>query len=53
MRAIEKLTGQKVERILLPAYGGVMPTVASSEQRYSAPKKNSSNSRSFRARRAR
>jgi ATP-dependent RNA helicase RhlE len=53
MRAIEKLTGQKVERILLPAYGGVMPTVASSEQRYSAPKKSSSNSRSFRARRAR
>ena len=27
MRTIEKLTGQKVERILLPAFGGVLPTV--------------------------
>lgn len=26
MRTIEKLTGQKVERILLPAFGGVVPT---------------------------
>ena len=51
MRAIEKLTGQKVERILLPAFGGVMPTATSSEQRYSAPKKSSG--RSFRTRRAR
>ncbi len=25
MRTIEKLTGQKVERILLPAFGGVLP----------------------------
>ncbi|MEP6923493.1 MAG: DEAD/DEAH box helicase [Pyrinomonadaceae bacterium] len=54
MRAIEKLTGQKVERILLPAFGGVLPTAASSEKRFSAPKKSSSsNSRSFRTRRAR
>ena len=52
MRAIEKLTGQKVERILLPAFGGVMPTLTGNEQRYSAPKKSSS-SRSFRSRRAR
>ncbi|HMX24383.1 MAG TPA: helicase-related protein, partial [Blastocatellia bacterium] len=25
MRAIEKLTGQKVERIVVPGFGGVMP----------------------------
>lgn len=53
MRAIEKLTGQKVERILLPAFGGVMPAAPSASQRFSAPKKSSSNSRSFRTRRAR
>ena len=27
MRTIEKLTGQKVERVLLPNFGGVVPTV--------------------------
>jgi ATP-dependent RNA helicase RhlE len=27
MRAIEKLTGQKVERIVVPGFGGVMPVV--------------------------
>lgn len=27
MRTIERLTGQKVERVLLPAFGGALPTV--------------------------
>ncbi|MGI8787982.1 MAG: DEAD/DEAH box helicase [Pyrinomonadaceae bacterium] len=27
MRSIEKLTGQKVERVLLPDFGGVLPTL--------------------------
>ena len=52
MRAIEKLTGQKVERILLPDFGGVMPSVATpSANKFPAGPKKSF--RSFRPRRGR
>jgi len=50
MRAIEKLTGQTVERVLLPNFGGVMPTVASKTKQFSGAKKSF---RSFRPRRSR
>jgi len=48
MRTIERLTGQKVERVLLPDFGGVMPT-------FDKPKKpfrpfGKGRSRSFRSR---
>ena len=53
MRAIEKLTGQTVERILLPDFGGVMPSVVkplTGKFAAAAPKKSF---RSFRPRRRR
>jgi ATP-dependent RNA helicase RhlE len=52
MRAIEKLTGQKVERILLPDFGGVMPSavIPSANKFPAGPKKSF---RSFRPRRGR
>jgi ATP-dependent RNA helicase RhlE len=50
MRAIERLTGQKVERILLPNFGGVMPSLTSSANKLSTGKKTF---RSFRPRRSR
>lgn len=43
MRAIERLTGQSVERMLLPAYGGELLTAPVSAARKSAP------ARSFRS----
>lgn len=51
MRVIERLTGQTVERILLPAFGGVLPAAASSVNKFSAGRTKSF--RSFRPRRAR
>ncbi|HVE59195.1 MAG TPA: DEAD/DEAH box helicase [Pyrinomonadaceae bacterium] len=52
MRAIEKLTGQTVERILLPDFGGVMPSaVKPSANKFPAGPKKSF--RSFRPRRGR
>jgi ATP-dependent RNA helicase RhlE len=52
MRAIERLTGQTVERILLPDFGGVMPSaVKPSANKFSAVSKKSF--RSFRPRRSR
>jgi len=52
MRAIERLTGQTVERILLPDFGGVMPSVVKpSTDKFSAGPKKSF--RSFRPRRRR
>jgi ATP-dependent RNA helicase RhlE len=48
MRVIERLTGQTVERILLPAFGGVLP---SEPKKFSTVQKKSF--RSFRPRRAR
>jgi ATP-dependent RNA helicase RhlE len=50
MRAIEKLTGQKVERVLLPAFGGVLPTSTIKPKEFSGAKKSF---RSFRPRRSR
>jgi ATP-dependent RNA helicase RhlE len=51
MRAIERLTGQTVERVLLPDFGGVMPTVASPSKKVPSGQKKSF--RSFRPRRSR
>ena len=52
MRAIERLTGQVVERILLPDFGGVLsPAVNPSTNKFSAVTKKSF--RSFRPRRGR
>jgi len=52
MRAIEKLTGQTVERVLLPDFGGVMPSVMNpSTNKFPAGPKKSF--RSFRPRRRR
>jgi len=50
MRAIEQLTGQTVERVLLPAFGGVMPSAAPVKNSFTAGKKSF---RSFRPRRRR
>ena len=50
MRAIEKLTGQKVERVLLAGFGGALSEIPNATK-FAAPKKASS--RSFRSRRAR
>jgi ATP-dependent RNA helicase RhlE len=52
MRAIEKLTGQKVERILLPDFGGVMPAVEKPSAG-KAPVGFKKSFRSFRPRRGR
>lgn len=51
MRAIERLTGQTVERVLLPDFGGVMPTVQSPSKKIPSGQKKSF--RSFRPRRSR
>jgi ATP-dependent RNA helicase RhlE len=51
MRAIERLTGQTVERVLLPDFGGVLPAVIASTDKFSAGPKKSF--RSFRPRRRR
>ncbi|HEX8368076.1 MAG TPA: DEAD/DEAH box helicase [Pyrinomonadaceae bacterium] len=52
MRAIERLTGQAVERVLLPDFGGVLPAAISSPAKKIASKPAKS-FRSFRPRRAR
>jgi ATP-dependent RNA helicase RhlE len=52
MRSIERLTGQTLERVLLPAFGGELPKPAAA--RPSVPfKGKSSTTRSFRPRRGR
>ncbi len=54
MRAIERLTGQKVERIMLPAFGGVAPAAPTAAKPFAALRHGSSSGRrSFRPRRAR
>jgi ATP-dependent RNA helicase RhlE len=50
MRAIERLTGQPVERVLLPDFGGTMPRANASANKFSTGKKSF---RSFRPRRSR
>lgn len=53
MRLIERLTGRAVERILLPAFGGMNSIpIASTPRSMSGRGGGSSNSRSFRPRRA-
>lgn len=51
MRVIERLTGQTVERILLPAFGGVLPAATGAVNKFSGGRSKSF--RSFRPRRAR
>lgn len=50
MRAIEKLTGQKVERVLLPGFGGSLQTPV---KQFAGNKKSGGGRRSFRARQSR
>ncbi|MCY7347244.1 MAG: DEAD/DEAH box helicase [Pyrinomonadaceae bacterium] len=45
MRTIEKLTGQKVERVLLPDFGGVLPTFEKPKKPFRAFRSRSSRSR--------
>ncbi len=53
MRAIEKLTGQKVERIVVPGFGGVMPVAEKPSSTRSLGKSRSGGSyRSFSPRRS-
>lgn len=54
MRAIERLTGQKVERVMLPAFGGVLPAIPAANKTFASVRHGSSvGRRSFRPRRAR
>ena len=54
MRAIERLTGQKVERVMLPAFGGSLPAAAPAAKTFASVRhSNSMGRRSFRPRRAR
>ena len=52
MRAIERLTGQKIERILLPDFGGVLSAVPQSSSK-KIPSAGKKSFRSFRPRRGR
>jgi len=47
MRAIEKLTGQKVERVVVDGFGGIVPV----PEKASSPMRNRSSFRSFSSRR--
>ncbi len=49
MRTIERLTGQKVERILLPNFGGIMPTIDKPKKAFRTLRGGNSR-RSFRSR---
>lgn len=54
MRAIERLTGQEVERVLLPAFGGVRPaTLSTAKPATPLRRSGSTGRRSFRPRRGR
>ncbi|HEV2864438.1 MAG TPA: DEAD/DEAH box helicase [Pyrinomonadaceae bacterium] len=53
MRAIERLTGQSVERVVMPGFGGAKPAVAAGASKSFAPARRRSSGRSFRPRRAR
>jgi superfamily II DNA/RNA helicase len=54
MRAIERLTGQKVERVMLPAFGGMPTATPSTAKTFASVRHGSSvGRRSFRPRRAR
>ena len=54
MRAIERLTGQAVERVLLPGFGGIKPAVPGSVKPSASLRRSASvGRRSFRPRRGR
>jgi ATP-dependent RNA helicase RhlE len=53
MRAIERLTGQAVERIMLPAFGGVKTATLGAPKPFASVRGNSTGRRSFRPRRGR
>ncbi|MBV9209075.1 MAG: DEAD/DEAH box helicase [Acidobacteria bacterium] len=54
MRAIERLTGQQIERVTLPAFGGVAPVAPAAPKPFAALRRGTSvGRRSFRPRRAR
>ena len=54
MRAIERLTGQKVERVMLPGFGGTAPALPTTAKTFASVRHGSSvGRRSFRPRRAR
>jgi ATP-dependent RNA helicase DeaD len=55
LRAIERLTGQTVARVLLPGFGGVKPTTLSTARSFGSAGRGGSSvgRRSFRPRRAR
>ena len=54
MRAIERLTGQKVERVMLPGFGGTAPALPTAAKTFASVRHGSSvGRRSFRPRRAR
>jgi len=54
MRAIERLTGQAVERILMPGFGATQPALTKTSKPYASVRQSSSvGRRSFRPRRAR
>ncbi|MGI8565967.1 MAG: DEAD/DEAH box helicase [Pyrinomonadaceae bacterium] len=54
MRAIERLTGQAVERILMPGFGATQPALTKTAKPYASVRQSSSvGRRSFRPRRAR
>jgi ATP-dependent RNA helicase RhlE len=52
MRAIERLTGQTVERVVVPGFGGLAATAGSGKAAPSFRRAGSSSRRSFRPRRA-
>src|ERR671917_351920 len=52
MRAIERLTGQSVERVLLPAFGGVAASTVNNRKPFASVGRTSFGRRSFRPRRA-
>ena len=53
MRAIERLTGQAVERVVMPDFGGAKPAGGGGGFKSFAPARRRSGGRSFRPRRAR
>jgi len=53
LRAIERLTGQQVKRVALPAFGGIPPVSATPAKSFTGFARPRSNVRSFRPRRAR
>src|ERR1700730_5712968 len=53
MRAIERLTGQEVKRVVLPGFGGAQPLAAPAKTFARFARARSTSTRSFRPRRAR